>query len=114
MNSKQGNEGALNTQNQKKEMQARGAGSELSSIATQSESHWTEVSALCGFTVHKLTRTKMSSQAMQYMELIPESQRPVSGTNGALKRCRQLLTQLPIYDQDPMKCQSLASDEEVQ
>lgn len=56
----------------------------------------------------------MSSQAMQYMELIPESQRPVLGTNGALERRRQLLTQLPIYDQDPMKCQSLASEEEVQ
>lgn len=51
---------------------------------------------------------------MQYMELIPESQRPVSGTDGALERRRQLLSQLPIYDQDPMKCQSLASEEEVQ
>ncbi|GLD73773.1 LIM and cysteine-rich domains protein 1, partial [Lates japonicus] len=51
--------------------------------------------------------------AMQYMELIPESQRPVSGTEGALERRRQLLTQLPIYDQDPMKCQSLASEEEI-
>lgn len=53
-------------------------------------------------------------QAMQYMELIPESQCPVSGTNGALERRRQLLSQLPAYDQDPMKCQSLASEEEVQ
>lgn len=50
---------------------------------------------------------------MQYMELIPESQRPVSGTEGALERRRQLLSQLPVYDQDPMRCQSLASDEEV-
>lgn len=47
------------------------------------------------------------------MELLPESQRPVSGTNGALERRRQLLSQLPIYDQDPMKCQSLGSEEEV-
>lgn len=47
------------------------------------------------------------------MELIPESQRPVSGTEGALERRRQLLSQLPVYDQDPMRCQSLASDEEV-
>lgn len=52
-------------------------------------------------------------QAMQYMELIPESQRPVSGTVGALERRRQLFSQLPVYDQDPMKCQSLASEEEV-
>lgn len=50
---------------------------------------------------------------MQYMELIPESQRPVSGTVGALERRRQLFSQLPVYDQDPMKCQSLASEEEV-
>ncbi|KAM9408445.1 LIM and cysteine-rich domains protein 1 [Pholidichthys leucotaenia] len=51
--------------------------------------------------------------AMQYMELLPKSQRPVSGTVGALERRRQLLSQLPIYDQDPMKCQSLASEEEI-
>ncbi|XP_044205927.1 LIM and cysteine-rich domains protein 1 [Thunnus albacares] len=51
--------------------------------------------------------------AMQYMELIPESQCPVSGTDGALERRRQLLSQLPAYDQDPMKCQSLASEEEI-
>ncbi|KAM9859511.1 LIM and cysteine-rich domains protein 1 [Aulostomus maculatus] len=51
--------------------------------------------------------------AMQYMELIPESQRPVSGTDGAMRRRSQLLSQLPAYDQDPMKCQSLASDEEI-
>lgn len=50
---------------------------------------------------------------MQYMELIPENQQPLSGTNGALERRRQLLSQLPVYDQDPMKCQSLASEEEV-
>jgi len=50
---------------------------------------------------------------MQYMELLPESQCPVSGTNGALDRRRQLLSQLPAYDQDPMKCQSLGSEEEV-
>ncbi|XP_022597897.1 LIM and cysteine-rich domains protein 1 [Seriola dumerili] len=51
--------------------------------------------------------------AMQYMELIPENQRPLSGTNGALERHRHLLSQLPVYDQDPMKCQSLASEEEI-
>uniref|UniRef100_A0A3Q2QCB2 LIM and cysteine-rich domains 1 n=2 Tax=Fundulus heteroclitus TaxID=8078 RepID=A0A3Q2QCB2_FUNHE len=51
--------------------------------------------------------------AMQYMELLPEGQRPVSGTAGALERRRQLLSQLPVYDQDPMKCQSLSDEEEV-
>lgn len=50
---------------------------------------------------------------MQYMELVPQAQRPVSGTGGALERRRQLFGQLPAYDQDPMKCQSLASEEEV-
>lgn len=48
------------------------------------------------------------------MQLIPEDQRPVSGTVGALRRRRNLLTQLPVYDQDPMKCQSLGSEEEVE
>ncbi|KAM8914844.1 LIM and cysteine-rich domains protein 1 isoform 2-T3 [Spinachia spinachia] len=51
--------------------------------------------------------------AMQYMELVPQAQRPVSGTGGALERRRQLFGQLPAYDQDPMKCQSLASEEEI-
>ncbi|XP_034005811.1 LIM and cysteine-rich domains protein 1 [Trematomus bernacchii] len=51
--------------------------------------------------------------AMQYMELLPESLRSVSGTDGALERRRQLLGQLPAYDQDPMKCQSLATEEEI-
>ncbi|XP_011615826.2 LIM and cysteine-rich domains protein 1 isoform X2 [Takifugu rubripes] len=51
--------------------------------------------------------------AMQFMQLIPEGQRPVAGTAGALQRRRKLLTQLPVYDQDPMKCQSLASEEEI-
>ncbi|XP_078804097.1 LIM and cysteine-rich domains protein 1 isoform X2 [Oryzias latipes] len=51
--------------------------------------------------------------AMQYMELLPESLRPVSGSVGSLERRKQLLHQLPSYDQDPMKCQSLASEEEI-
>nr|XP_015814034.2 LIM and cysteine-rich domains protein 1 [Nothobranchius furzeri] len=51
--------------------------------------------------------------AMQYMELLPESRHPVSGTDGALGRRRQLLSQLPVYDQDPMQCQSLSSEEEI-
>lgn len=53
-------------------------------------------------------------QAMQYMELLLESHRPVSGTHGAVERRRKLLSQLPVYDHDPMKCQSLATDQEVQ
>ncbi|KAF6716454.1 LIM and cysteine-rich domains protein 1 [Oryzias melastigma] len=51
--------------------------------------------------------------AMQYMELLPESLRPVSGSAGSLQRRRQLLHQLPAYDHDPMKCPSLASEEEI-
>ncbi|XP_020486396.1 LIM and cysteine-rich domains protein 1 [Labrus bergylta] len=51
--------------------------------------------------------------AMQYMELIPEKQSPVSGTDGALERRRQLFSQLPVYDNDPMKCQSLTTEEEI-
>ncbi|XP_037535672.1 LIM and cysteine-rich domains protein 1 [Nematolebias whitei] len=51
--------------------------------------------------------------ALQFMQLLPKSRRPVSGTDGALERRRQLLSQLPVYDQDPMKCQSISSEEEV-
>lgn len=51
--------------------------------------------------------------AVQFMELLPEEQRPVTGTDGALERRRQLFSQLPVYDQDPMKCQSLTSEEEI-
>ncbi|KAM8867054.1 LIM and cysteine-rich domains protein 1 isoform 1-T2 [Synchiropus picturatus] len=51
--------------------------------------------------------------AMRYMELLPKNQRPVSGTEGALRRRRQLLSQLPVYDLDPMKCQSLSSEDEI-
>ncbi|KAM4612701.1 LIM and cysteine-rich domains protein 1 [Polymixia lowei] len=51
--------------------------------------------------------------AMRYMELLPGERCPVSGTGGALFRRRQLLEQLPAYDQDPMQCQGLASEEEI-
>ncbi|XP_061582524.1 LIM and cysteine-rich domains protein 1-like [Cololabis saira] len=51
--------------------------------------------------------------AVQYMELLPEDQRPVAGSHAALRRRRQLLRQLPFYDQDPMKCRSLASEQEI-
>ncbi|KAI7791560.1 LIM and cysteine-rich domains protein 1 [Triplophysa rosa] len=49
--------------------------------------------------------------AMQYMELIPEDRRPVAGTEGALYRHRQLMRQLPFYDQDPTYCHSLSEAE---
>ncbi|XP_017305831.1 LIM and cysteine-rich domains protein 1 [Ictalurus punctatus] len=49
--------------------------------------------------------------AMQYMELLPEERRPVAGTEGALYRRRQLMRQLPAYDQDPSQCHSLSEAE---
>ncbi|XP_076850370.1 LIM and cysteine-rich domains protein 1 isoform X2 [Brachyhypopomus gauderio] len=49
--------------------------------------------------------------AMQYMELLPEERRPVAGTEGALYRRRQLMRQLPTYDQDPAHCHSLSDAE---
>ncbi|KAJ8259899.1 hypothetical protein GJAV_G00174710 [Gymnothorax javanicus] len=51
--------------------------------------------------------------AMRYMELLPEERRPVSGSEGALYRRRQLMRQLPVYDQDPAQCHPL-SDAEAQ
>uniref|UniRef100_A0A8C6K0Q7 Uncharacterized protein n=1 Tax=Melopsittacus undulatus TaxID=13146 RepID=A0A8C6K0Q7_MELUD len=49
--------------------------------------------------------------AMQYMELIPKELQPVAGTEGAYYRRRQLMRQLPLYDQDPSQCRGLAEDE---
>ncbi|XP_056157889.1 LIM and cysteine-rich domains protein 1 [Lampris incognitus] len=51
--------------------------------------------------------------AMQYMDLLPVDRRPVSGTEGSLYRRRQIQKQLPIYDQDPMQCCSLSTEEEI-
>ncbi|XP_029103497.1 LIM and cysteine-rich domains protein 1 isoform X1 [Scleropages formosus] len=51
--------------------------------------------------------------AILYMELLPEERRPMSGTDGALYRRKQLMRQLPIYDQDPAQCHGL-SDPEAQ
>lgn len=56
-------------------------------------------------TTHKL--------AMHFMELLPQQCRPICGTQGALERSKQLQIQLPVYDQDPMKCCSLSSEEEI-
>ncbi|XP_062441960.1 LIM and cysteine-rich domains protein 1 isoform X1 [Rhea pennata] len=49
--------------------------------------------------------------AIQYMELIPKEMQPVAGTEGAYYRRRQLMRQLPIYDQDPSQCRGLAEGE---
>ncbi|XP_010015246.1 PREDICTED: LIM and cysteine-rich domains protein 1 [Nestor notabilis] len=49
--------------------------------------------------------------AMQYMELIPKEMQPVAGTEGAYYRRRQLMRQLPLYDQDPSQCRGLAEGE---
>lgn len=45
------------------------------------------------------------------MELIPKEKQPVTGTEGALYRRRQLMHQLPIYDQDPSRCRGLVESE---
>ncbi|XP_028823069.1 LIM and cysteine-rich domains protein 1 [Denticeps clupeoides] len=49
--------------------------------------------------------------AIQYMEMLPEARRPVSGTEGALYRRRQLMSQLPMHDQDPSNCHRLSEAE---
>lgn len=45
------------------------------------------------------------------MELIPKEKQPVTGTEGAYYRRRQLMHQLPIYDQDPSRCRGLLENE---
>lgn len=45
------------------------------------------------------------------MELIPKERQPVTGTEGAYYRRRQLMHQLPIYDQDPSRCRGLSENE---
>lgn len=51
------------------------------------------------------------AQGLQYMELIPKEKQPVTGTEGAYYRRRQLMHQLPIYDQDPSRCRGLLENE---
>lgn len=51
------------------------------------------------------------AQGLQYMELIPKERQPVTGTEGAYYRRRQLMHQLPIYDQDPSRCRGLLENE---
>ncbi|XP_064823552.1 LIM and cysteine-rich domains protein 1 [Oncorhynchus masou masou] len=52
--------------------------------------------------------------AMLYMALIPEEKRPVAGTEGATYRRRQLMRQLPVYDQDPSLCHGSLSEDQLQ
>ncbi|KAJ8361013.1 hypothetical protein SKAU_G00175380 [Synaphobranchus kaupii] len=49
--------------------------------------------------------------AILYMELLPEEKRPVTGTEGALYRRRQLMRQLPVYDQDAAQCHRMSEAE---
>nr|XP_033782236.1 LIM and cysteine-rich domains protein 1 isoform X1 [Geotrypetes seraphini] len=49
--------------------------------------------------------------AIRYMELIPKEMQPVAGMEGAYYRRRQLMRQLPIYDQDPTQCKGLSEDQ---
>ncbi|XP_007888710.2 LIM and cysteine-rich domains protein 1 isoform X1 [Callorhinchus milii] len=49
--------------------------------------------------------------AIHYMEFIPKEIQPISGTEGAYNRRRQLMRQLPIYDQDPFQCHALSETE---
>ena len=45
------------------------------------------------------------------MELLPPEKRPVSGTQGAEYRKRQMAKQLPEHDQDPSHCHELSPGE---
>lgn len=45
------------------------------------------------------------------IDLIPKEKQPVTGTEGAHYRRRQLMRQLPIYDQDPSRCRGLLENE---
>ncbi|XP_053576757.1 LIM and cysteine-rich domains protein 1 isoform X2 [Bombina bombina] len=51
--------------------------------------------------------------AKRYMELIPKKMQPIAGTEGAHYRRRQLVKQLPAYDQDPEQCQGLSEQERL-
>ncbi|KAF4516962.1 hypothetical protein B566_EDAN005563 [Ephemera danica] len=46
-----------------------------------------------------------------YMLQIPESQRPISGSEGAQRRKEQLERQVPLHDVDPSHCHSLSEAE---
>lgn len=42
-------------------------------------------------------------QARQYMQMLPKEKQPVTGSEGAQYRKKQLAKQLPAHDQDPSK-----------
>lgn len=45
------------------------------------------------------------------MDFIPKEMQPIAGTEGAYYRRRQLMRQLPVYDQDPFQCHALSESE---
>lgn len=49
--------------------------------------------------------------ALKYMEQLPSDQQPVVGSQAAAERKRALERQLPSYDLDPDRCQSLTAKE---
>lgn len=49
--------------------------------------------------------------AIHYMDFIPKEIQPIAGTEGAYYRRRQLMRQLPVYDQDPFQCHALSESE---
>ncbi|XP_028628996.1 testin-like [Grammomys surdaster] len=49
--------------------------------------------------------------ARQYMQMLPKEKQPVSGSEGAQYRKKQLAKQLPAHDQDPSKCHELSRKE---
>ncbi|XP_034341520.1 testin-like [Arvicanthis niloticus] len=49
--------------------------------------------------------------ARQYMQMLPKEKQPVSGSEGAKYRKKQLAKQLPAHDQDPSKCHELSRKE---
>jgi hypothetical protein len=50
-------------------------------------------------------------QAAEYMQQLPPSKLPISGSDGALFRRQQLEKQLPLHDLDASKCHGLTPDE---
>ncbi|XP_023664693.1 testin [Paramormyrops kingsleyae] len=51
------------------------------------------------------------SLAVRYIEMLPKEKQPVTGTEGAMYRKKQLAKQLPEHDQDPAKCHELSPGE---
>ncbi|NP_001030036.2 Tes-like protein [Mus musculus] len=49
--------------------------------------------------------------ARQYMQMLPKEKQPVTGSEGAQYRKKQLAKQLPAHDQDPSKCHGLSYNE---